>query len=90
MKRSDWVQIKNITQPSKLIADMVKTMTADCCGQCKCELEGKHNYSWFVDDMKIREISEALNVPMGTVKSRLYNALQTLRDDSRTRDYFLE
>jgi RNA polymerase sigma-70 factor (ECF subfamily) len=44
----------------------------------------------FVDDMKIREIAGALSVPVGTIKSRLHNALQTLRQDRRTQDYFLE
>lgn len=44
----------------------------------------------FVDDMKTVEIAEALNIPAGTVKSRLHNALQALRRDRRTRDYFLE
>lgn len=44
----------------------------------------------FVDDMKIGEVAKGLNIPVGTVKSRLHNALQTLRLDNRTRDYFLE
>ena len=44
----------------------------------------------FVDGMKIVEIAKALNIPVGTVKSRLHNGLQTLRDDRRTRDYFFE
>ena len=44
----------------------------------------------FVDDMKIVEIAKALNIPVGTVKSRLHNGLQALRHDRRTRDYFLE
>jgi len=44
----------------------------------------------FVDDMGPREIAAALNIPLGTVKSRLYNALQRLRHDRRTREYFLE
>ena len=44
----------------------------------------------FVDDMNLNEIAEALNIPIGTVKSRLYRALESLRQDSRTRDYFLE
>jgi RNA polymerase sigma-70 factor (ECF subfamily) len=44
----------------------------------------------FVDDMSLREIASALNIPLGTVKSRLHNALSTLRQDRRTRDYFLE
>ena len=44
----------------------------------------------FVDDMSLKEIGAALNIPVGTVKSRLYHALQKLREDCRTRDYFLE
>jgi RNA polymerase sigma-70 factor (ECF subfamily) len=44
----------------------------------------------FVDDMKITEIAVTLNIPPGTVKSRLHNALQVLRRDRRTKDYFLE
>jgi RNA polymerase sigma-70 factor (ECF subfamily) len=44
----------------------------------------------FVDDMSLQEIAAALNIPLGTVKSRLHNSLQTLRDDGRTKDYFLE
>ena len=44
----------------------------------------------FVDDMSLQEIAEALNIPIGTVKSRLYQALRILRNDSRTKDYFLE
>lgn len=44
----------------------------------------------FVDDMTLREIAIALNIPLGTVKSRLHHALKRLRQDSRTREYFLE
>lgn len=44
----------------------------------------------FVDGMSLEEIAAALNIPASTTKSRLYRALQTLRQDSRTRDYFLE
>jgi RNA polymerase sigma-70 factor (ECF subfamily) len=43
----------------------------------------------YVDDMGLQEIATALNIPEGTVKSRLHNALQKLRDDPRTRNYFL-
>jgi RNA polymerase sigma-70 factor (ECF subfamily) len=43
----------------------------------------------FVDDMPLGEIAVALEIRLNTVKSRLYNALQKLRDDPRTRDYFL-
>ena len=44
----------------------------------------------FVDDMSLQEIAAALNIPIGTVKSRLHNSLRTLRCDRRTKDYFLE
>jgi len=44
----------------------------------------------FVDDMSLEEIAQALKVPTGTVKSRLHRALESLRHDPRTRDYFLE
>ena len=44
----------------------------------------------FVDDMTLQEIATALNIPIGTVKSRLHHALKRLRQDRRTQDYFLE
>lgn len=44
----------------------------------------------FVNTMSLHEIAIALAIPVGTVKSRLHNALHTLRNDRRTRDYFLE
>jgi RNA polymerase sigma-70 factor (ECF subfamily) len=43
----------------------------------------------FVDDMTMEEMAEALGIPSGTAKSRLYKALAILREDGRTRDYFL-
>jgi RNA polymerase sigma-70 factor (ECF subfamily) len=43
----------------------------------------------FVDEMSLEEIAAALEIPLGTVKSRIHNALATLRDDPRTRNYFL-
>ncbi len=42
----------------------------------------------FVDEMKLGEIARALSVPLGTVKSRLHKALQKLREDKGTREYF--
>jgi RNA polymerase sigma-70 factor, ECF subfamily len=42
----------------------------------------------FVDGLSLAEIAEAMNIPLGTVKSRLHNALQTLRQDERTRNFF--
>lgn len=42
----------------------------------------------FVDGFSLEEIAAALHIPLGTVKSRLHNALSALRDDPRTRAYF--
>jgi RNA polymerase sigma-70 factor (ECF subfamily) len=42
----------------------------------------------FVDDLSLAEISEVLGIPLGTVKSRLHNALDRLRHDERTKDFF--
>jgi len=42
----------------------------------------------FVDGLSLAEISEAMAIPVGTVKSRLHTALDTLRHDKRTREYF--
>lgn len=44
----------------------------------------------FLDGFSLEEISTALDIPLSTAKSRLYNALRSLRDDPRTRDYFLD
>lgn len=42
----------------------------------------------FVDGLSLNEIAEALEIPLGTVKSRLHNALDTLRRDPRTKEFF--
>ena len=42
----------------------------------------------FVDGMSLAEIGEVLGIPEGTVKSRLHNAIATLRSDERTAQYF--
>ena len=44
----------------------------------------------FVDGMSLKEIASAIEIPLGTVKSRLHHALRALRNDRRMRDYFLE
>jgi RNA polymerase sigma-70 factor (ECF subfamily) len=44
----------------------------------------------FVDGLSLAEIAEALGIPLGTVKSRLHNALDTLRRDERTRKFYDE
>jgi RNA polymerase sigma-70 factor (ECF subfamily) len=42
----------------------------------------------FVDGLNLAEIADAMEIPVGTVKSRLHIALQTLRNDKRTREFF--
>jgi len=42
----------------------------------------------FVDDLSLEEIADVLGIPLGTVKSRLHNALTTLRKDERTKQHF--
>lgn len=44
----------------------------------------------FLDGLTLDEIAIALDTPLNTVKSRLYNALEKLRGDPRTREYFLD
>jgi RNA polymerase sigma-70 factor (ECF subfamily) len=43
----------------------------------------------FVEGMSLLEIAATLSIPEGTVKSRLHNALATLRTDERARKHFL-
>jgi RNA polymerase sigma-70 factor, ECF subfamily len=42
----------------------------------------------FVDGLALEEISVALDIPLGTVKSRIHNAIAALRKDPRVRNYF--
>jgi RNA polymerase sigma-70 factor (ECF subfamily) len=42
----------------------------------------------FVDGFSLEEIASALEIPLGTVKSRLHNALGALRADPRVREFF--
>lgn len=44
----------------------------------------------FVDDLTIDEIADAIDVPAGTVKSRLHHAIESLRRDPHVRRYFQE
>jgi RNA polymerase sigma-70 factor (ECF subfamily) len=44
----------------------------------------------FVDGLQLAEIAEVLGIPLGTVKSRLHNSLETLRANPRIKTYFEE
>jgi RNA polymerase sigma-70 factor, ECF subfamily len=43
----------------------------------------------FVDELTLAEIAVALEIPEGTVKSRLHLALKQLREDPKIKDLFL-
>jgi RNA polymerase sigma-70 factor, ECF subfamily len=42
----------------------------------------------FVDGLSLGEIATSMDIPLGTVKSRLHNALVSLRHDERTKELF--
>jgi RNA polymerase sigma-70 factor (ECF subfamily) len=42
----------------------------------------------FVDGMTLEEIATALQIPLGTVKSRLHHAIRTLREDPAGKIFF--
>ena len=42
----------------------------------------------YVDEMSLEEIAKGLEIPLGTVKSRIHNALKMLAKDVRTRRFF--
>jgi RNA polymerase sigma-70 factor (ECF subfamily) len=42
----------------------------------------------FVDGLSLGEIAQSAEIPLGTVKSRLHNALELLRRNERTKEFF--
>lgn len=42
----------------------------------------------FSEGLSLAEIAEAMEIPLGTVKSRLHNALGLLRKDERVKEFF--
>jgi RNA polymerase sigma-70 factor (ECF subfamily) len=42
----------------------------------------------FADELSLEEIARAVEIPLGTVKSRLHHALRALRADVRLKKYF--
>jgi len=67
--------------PSELAGDALATVLANLP-----EIHREALLMRYVDDMSLAEIAQALSVPEGTVKSRLHNAIATLRQDRHVRD----
>ena len=42
----------------------------------------------FVDGLTLQDIADALQIPLGTVKSRLHLAIRTLRDSPEVKEFF--
>ncbi|XAM01379.1 RNA polymerase sigma factor [Phycisphaeraceae bacterium D3-23] len=42
----------------------------------------------FVDGLALDEIAQALDIPLGTVKTRIHHAVRKLRDDPATKSFF--
>ena len=42
----------------------------------------------FVDDQPLKDVAETLEIPLGTVKSRLHKAIQAMRKLPNVRDFF--
>ena len=83
---------ERLTELSAPASDEMADQRAELAGALAVLREGQREVLLmrFVDDMSLQEIGTALNIPVGTVKSRLFHALRKLRQDRRTRDYFLE
>jgi len=44
----------------------------------------------FVDGLALEEIAQMLDIPLGTVKTRIHHAVRKLRDDPATKNYFAD
>jgi RNA polymerase sigma-70 factor (ECF subfamily) len=42
----------------------------------------------FVEDLSLQDIALAMEIPLGTVKSRLHHALSSLRENEKLRNFF--
>ena len=42
----------------------------------------------FVDDLALQDIAEILDIPLGTVKSRLHKAIRVMRNSPYVKDFF--
>ena len=42
----------------------------------------------FVDDLSLKDIGDVLDIPLGTVKSRLHKAIEAMRKLPNVKDFF--
>lgn len=81
---SDLEALENAAAPEPVTGD------ASALGEVLALLTEEHRevlHLRFVENLKLGEIAEAMNLPLGTVKSRLHYALEFLRQDPRTRNF---
>jgi len=84
---SDEAAINELPAPDRPRTDQEEEL-ATVLGHLTCQ-QRQVVLMRFVDDMSLAEIAQALNIPLSTVKSRLYRALDILRNDPATQKYFL-
>jgi RNA polymerase sigma-70 factor, ECF subfamily len=71
------------TAPDEHAGDLLKAVLSGLTGEHREILLLR-----FVDGLSLGELSAALQIPLGTVKSRLHNALEKLRQDPHTKNFF--
>lgn len=67
------------TTPDTGFATVLSGLSSDHCEVLRLR---------FVEGFDLREIAEALEIPVGTVKSRLHHAVNQLRQSPRARKFF--
>jgi RNA polymerase sigma-70 factor (ECF subfamily) len=89
-KARDWIrreQSRRRATESAVVPDQVAPVRASTdpvarirAGIARLEPDQRLILSWFyLEDMPLRDIAEALSIPVGTVKSRLFHARAALR-----------
>lgn len=76
--------------PDRAVAQAAEGTPRDDLAAALSSLSEEHRETLllrFVDDMSQEEIATALGVPVGTVKSRIHNAIEALRADPRACGY---
>lgn len=77
--------------PDEPVARRAPPPDPELAGALGALSEERREVVWlrFVDGFTLAEIAEVMEIPLGTVKSRLHGALRQLQQDPRARDFFL-